>query len=103
MQPGIQWKLKTNPDDTLFIYIIDGEGRVEESGHNTLARSRAVLFNSGDEFFAAAGQEGMRFLLFSAKAIKEPVAWGGPIVMNTREELDLAFQELRNGSFIKSQ
>ena len=103
MQPGIQWKLKTNPDDTLFIYIIDGEGRFEESSRDRLTRRRAVLFNSGDEFFAAAGKEGIRFLLFSAKAIKEPVAWGGPIVMNTREELDLAFQELRNGSFIKSQ
>ena len=101
MQPGTQWKLKTNPGDTLFIYIIDGEGRFGESSQDILARRRAVLFNSGDEFFAAAGQNGIRFLLFSAKAIKEPVAWGGPIVMNTKEELNLAFKELEEKKFIK--
>ena len=48
-----------------------------------------------------AGPEGARFLLLSAPPLKEPIVWGGPIVMNSREELEEAFRELRNGTFIK--
>lgn len=61
-----------------------------------------VLFDSGDEVTVQAGPEGVRFLLVSGKPIKEPVAWYGPIVMNTNAELQQAVNELRNGTFIKS-
>jgi redox-sensitive bicupin YhaK (pirin superfamily) len=60
-----------------------------------------VLFDSGDEVVVQAGEEGIRFLLVSGKPIQEPVAWYGPIVMNTRAELQQAYEELRNGTFIK--
>jgi len=59
------------------------------------------LFESGSTLNAAAGKEGLRFLLLCGKPLNEPIAWGGPIVMNTREELDLAFRELDDGTFIK--
>jgi len=60
-----------------------------------------ILFDSGDEVTVQAGEEGIRFLLITGKPLKEPVAWYGPIVMNTQAELQKAFQELQNGTFIK--
>ena len=59
-----------------------------------------MLFDSGDEVTVQAGDEGIRFLLVSGKPIEEPVAWHGPIVMNTEAELQQAFTELRKGTFI---
>ncbi len=60
-----------------------------------------VLFDRGDEIVVQAGPEGIRFLLVSGKPIEEPVAWYGPIVMNTQAELKLAMAELHGGTFIK--
>ena len=60
-----------------------------------------MLFDRGDEIVVQAGDEGIRFLLVSGKPIEEPVAWYGPIVMNTQEELQRAVSELRDGTFIK--
>ena len=60
-----------------------------------------VLFDSGDEVAVQAGDEGMRFLLVSGKPLEEPVAWYGPIVMNTQQELQQAFEELETGKFLK--
>jgi quercetin 2,3-dioxygenase len=67
----------------------------EETGNRSL-----VLFDSGDEVTVQAGDEGIRFLLVSGKPIEEPVAWYGPIVMNSQAELQQAFAELRAGTFI---
>jgi quercetin 2,3-dioxygenase len=68
----------------------------EQSGNRSL-----VVFDRGDEVTVAAGEAGMRFLLVSGRPIKEPVAWYGPIVMNTKAELQQAVSELRSGTFIK--
>ena len=66
------------------------------SGNRTLIR-----FDKGDHISVFSGQDGVRFLLISGTPIQEPVAWHGPIVMNTRAELEKAFSDLRNGTFIK--
>jgi redox-sensitive bicupin YhaK (pirin superfamily) len=68
----------------------------DESGNRTL-----VVFGAGDEVTVQAGDHGIRFLLVSGRPIAEPIAWHGPIVMNTRDELVQAVNELRNGTFIK--
>jgi quercetin 2,3-dioxygenase len=68
----------------------------EETGNRSL-----VLFDSGDEVTVQAGEQGIRFLLVSGKPIEEPVAWYGPIVMNTQAELQQALSELRGGKFIR--
>ena len=60
-----------------------------------------VLFDRGDELTVQAGNDGIRFLLVSGKPLEEPVAWYGPIVMNTQEQLQQAFQELERGTFLK--
>jgi redox-sensitive bicupin YhaK (pirin superfamily) len=74
----------------------DGSAVRERTGNRSL-----VVFDSGDEVTVQAGDDGIRFLLVSGKPIAEPVAWYGPIVMNTQAELDQAVAELRNGTFIK--
>jgi redox-sensitive bicupin YhaK (pirin superfamily) len=66
-----------------------------------LGNRSLVLFDSGDEITVTAGDEGIRFLLVSGRPLEEPVAWYGPIVMNTRAELQQAYSELKNGTFIK--
>jgi redox-sensitive bicupin YhaK (pirin superfamily) len=75
-----------------------GEATLDSVGNRSL-----VLFDSGDEISVQAGDEGIRFLLVSGKPIEEPVAWYGPIVMNTRAELQQAFDELNRGTFIKEK
>jgi len=62
-----------------------------------------VLFDRGDEVVVQAGQEGIRFLLVSGKPLEEPVAWYGPIVMNTQKQLQQAFEELERGTFLKTE
>ena len=66
-----------------------------------LGNRSLVLFDSGDEITVTSGDEGVRFLLISGRPLEEPVAWYGPIVMNTRDELQQAYAELKNGTFIK--
>jgi hypothetical protein len=68
----------------------------DQSGNRTL-----VLFGPGDEIVVEAGGDGVRFLLVSGEPIREPIAWHGPIVMNTRAELETAVRDLRNGTFIR--
>ena len=117
--PGVK---KTFPVDTYrktFAYIFDGSGafdsasiptgvllekeiRGEELNIRDMSGNRTLVsFDTGDFVTVQAGENGIRFLLISGKPIQEPVAWHGPVVMNTREELVQAFDELKNGTFIK--
>jgi redox-sensitive bicupin YhaK (pirin superfamily) len=94
-----QFAYASKPLGVLTEKQVDGEEIVfrEPAGDRSL-----VLFDRGDEVTVQAGDNGIRFLLVSGKPIKEPVAWYGPIVMNTQAELNQAVSELRNGSFIKA-
>ncbi len=97
---GESIELQTNPDEVVFVFFIEGDGVIEDQ---FIPEKTAVLFDSGD--FVKISPEPdkcVRFLFFSGKPLHEPVAWGGPIVMNTQQELQLAFDELRNGTFIKT-
>src|SRR5436190_1939063 len=78
--------------------VVDDDGTPvrEEAGNRSL-----VLFDSGDEITVQAGEAGIRFLLVSGRPLEEPVAWAGPIVMNTQAELRHAYAELQDGTFIK--
>ena len=76
--------------------LMDGRTILEEAGNRSL-----VLFDRGDEIVVQAGERGIRFLLVSGEPLQEPVAWRGPIVMNTQEELRQAWAELHTGAFIK--
>ena len=99
---GKEWSYRSEDSSTLFIYILLGSGIFDPDRPEVIENKRAVLFGKGELFWIKAGTEGIRFLLFSGKPLKEPIAWGGPIVMNTDEELQLAFRELSENSFVKS-
>ena len=79
----------------------EGVGPGGEAAGDVVGNRSLVLFDRGDEITVQAGEQGIRFLLVSGRPIEEPVAWYGPIVMNTQEELRTAFAEFRNGTFIK--
>jgi len=117
--PGKRKTLPVERGRHAFAYVFEGSGTFSDASQpfgvltekdtaqgEALIRERTgnrslVVFDSGDEVTVQAGDEGIRFLLISGKPIEEPVAWHGPIVMNTQAELQQAVAELRDGSFIK--
>jgi quercetin 2,3-dioxygenase len=88
----------SNPQAVLTESAVDPNAAVYDAKNHSL-----VLFDRGDEIVAQAGPEGMRFLLVSGKPLEEPVAWYGPIVMNTQAQLHQAMSELQTGKFIRHQ
>ncbi|MFW9870582.1 MAG: pirin family protein [Candidatus Thorarchaeota archaeon] len=86
---------------TVFAYVFEGNGYFDEDKEQLIESDHLVLFEDGDQIIAQAEDKQLRFLLVSGMPIGEPIAWYGPIVMNNREELDLAFREYREGTFIK--
>jgi redox-sensitive bicupin YhaK (pirin superfamily) len=86
---------------TVFCYVIEGEGAFDPDGSRAVSAETVVLFEDGESIRIASGRVPFRFLMVSGRPLREPVAWYGPIVMNTREELQAAFEEYRNGTFIK--
>ena len=86
---------------TVFAYLIEGSGSFSPGSADTVMEDHVVLFGPGEGIQVKAGRSGLRFLLISAAPLREPVAWRGPIVMNTEEELQTAFREFREGNFIK--
>lgn len=88
---------------TAFAYVIGGDGTFD-AGEGHRARDRdLVLFEHGPSIWARSFARGMRFLFIAGKPLGEPVAWRGPVVMNTREELRQAFLEYREGTFIRKR
>jgi redox-sensitive bicupin YhaK (pirin superfamily) len=113
-----EFRHPTKQGHTVFAYIIDGQGyfcreknpftyEVEGTNYFDVQRDpfvgngTIVLFDDGDEIMVFTEEHKVRFLLISGKPIGEPVAWYGPIVMNTQEELRIAFEEYKQGTFIK--
>ncbi len=101
-----EWSFTNDPANTLFIYIFAGKASFDPDQNAAdpsalVDEKQAVLFGQGEKFWIKAAVQDVRFILLSAKPLNEPIAWGGPIVMNTREELNLAFRELDNNTFIK--
>ena len=109
LAPDSTWANDETPnDETLMIYLLDGSLAVDGDYSKFESKACAVLFTSSDKNHEVnekvevrSGDQGARFILLAAKPLHEPIAWGGPIVMNTNEELDEAFKELDNGTFIK--
>jgi hypothetical protein len=86
---------------TVFAYVIEGEGYFAEDMDTPCVNGTVILFSEGERLFVMTRDKAVRFLLISGKPLNEPVAWRGPIVMNTQEELETAFKEYRQGTFIK--
>ena len=102
---------KTNRGNTVFAYVMEGSGifrkqddpydYIDINNKKTIGKMNLVLFDDGDYIEITAVDSSIRLLLISGQPINEEIAWYGPIVMNTREELNIAFQELERGTFIK--
>jgi redox-sensitive bicupin YhaK (pirin superfamily) len=116
--PGQRKTLPVEVSRHAFAYVFEGAGTFRDASDPVAVRTdrvgsanqeisdqagnrSLVLFDSGDEVTVQAGPAGVRFLLVSGKPLEEPVAWRGPIVMNTTEELQQAYAELRDGTFIR--
>jgi len=84
-----------------FAYVIEGEATFDPSNDELVGVEYLVIYREGDEVLIQTKDKSVRFLLISGKPIGEPVAWRGPIVMNTEEELRIAFNEYNKGTFIK--
>jgi redox-sensitive bicupin YhaK (pirin superfamily) len=113
--PGKQKRLAVERSRHAFAYVFAGSGSFRDASapravqneltgqlDREVSNRSLVVFDRGDEVTVQAGDEGIRFLLVSGKPLEEPVAWYGPIVMNTEEQLRQAYAELRDGTFIKS-
>jgi redox-sensitive bicupin YhaK (pirin superfamily) len=115
--PGVRKVLPVETSNHAFAYVFQGSGTFRDASSpravqtdvvgtgverpDFIGNRSMVLFDQGDEVVVQAGEEAVRFLLVSGKPIEEPVAWYGPIVMNTRQELQVALDELNRGTFIK--
>jgi redox-sensitive bicupin YhaK (pirin superfamily) len=117
--PGKKKTMRVAADHNVFAYVFAGQAKfcnapgplavpTEGAGWSDATPSAEVenrtlvLFDQGDEITVQAGSEGVRFLLVAGKPLREPVAWYGPIVMNTQAELRRAFEELQEGTFLKT-
>jgi redox-sensitive bicupin YhaK (pirin superfamily) len=116
--PGVRKRIKVDVTRNAFAYVFAGSGTFRDASEPRAVLTEdarqpdatpaydaqnhsLVLFDRGDELFVQAGPEGIRFLLVSGKPLEEPVAWYGPIVMNTQAELKQAITDLQHGTFIK--
>ena len=88
---------------TALAYVIGGEGTFDADEGHPVGNQDVILFGDGSSIWVRSSGSGMRFLFLSGKPIGEPVAWRGPIVMNTPEELRSAFEEYADGTFIKKK
>lgn len=93
--------IPAKPTYTVLAYVFEGAAYFSPEKNALVTNEYLILFEDGDEVMVSSADESVRFLLLAGKPIHEPVAWYGPIVMNTEEELKIAVEEYQNGTFIK--
>jgi len=103
MGPDAVFSFPVKEEYTALAYVIGGGGTFDPKDRYPMNNRDLVLFGNGSTVWARSFDEGVRFLFFSGKKIHEPVAWRGPIVMNTMDELRQAFREYKEGTFIKKK
>ncbi len=123
LPPGVERAIPVMRSKNVFAYVFDGDGRFRDASAprpvvtdvvtegalldddratagTDVANRSLTVFDEGDEIRVRAGERGLRFLLVSGAPIREPIAWRGPVVMNSQEELQQAFAQLRAGTFL---
>ena len=103
MSPHSVFKHKIKKGNRAFAYILDGKGVFDVEKEDQIENEQIIIFTDGEDVEVRTTNSHLRFLLISGKPLKEPIAWYGPIVMNTQEEVENAFEEYRNGTFIKKR
>ncbi|MCI0515773.1 pirin family protein [candidate division KSB1 bacterium] len=99
---GITFTHPTAEDHTVLAYVIEGQGYFGTESQNLIADGQLVIFGDGTEISIHTPDAPIRLLLITGKPLREPIAWYGPIVMNTESELRQAFEEYERGTFIKT-
>lgn len=100
-EPGASFKLEVRPEDNVLCCVFEGSGWFDSEKSREITPGQLAVLEDGEALACEASSKGLRFMLMAAKPLKEPVAWQGPIVMNTQSELKRAFDEFRKGTFIK--
>ncbi len=103
MESGTEFQHSIEKGYRAFAYVIEGSGYFDSEKTRKIGKEHLVVFKDGENIKITSDDKVLHFLLISGKPIGEPVAWYGPIVMNTEEELQMAFEEYRNGTFIKNK
>ncbi len=101
LDPNEQFTMPMDNESTVLIYILEGAGHFGPENGSLVTSRTAAIFGQGENFSVKSGSEGLRFVMFAGKPLRESIAWGGPVVMNTQDELNNAFRELEMGTFIK--
>jgi len=101
VHPDTVWEMDTESSHTLFVYVLNGKASFGHDYPRTIPSKTVALFAEGEAIKVRTAEKAVRFLLMSGKPLREPIAWGGPIVMNTEEQLEQAFDELNKKTFIK--
>jgi len=100
-EAGADFTLAVRPEDNVLCCVFEGKGWFDKEKTQEVGPGQLVVLEDGGAVACTASKEGMRFMLIAGKPLKEPVAWQGPIVMNTDAELRKAFEEYRKGTFLK--
>ena len=100
IKPEKTFEYSIDENEKVFLLMIKGCIKFDNGDNADFNNEKGILLSQGDEIKIHTS-DGARFLLFAGKPLNEPIAWGGPIVMNTQEELNTAFKELDEGTFIK--
>lgn len=101
LEANTEFILETDPSYKAFSFLVEGEANFNGDKEDLVSAPMGVLYEEGNRIKINTKDNKARLFIFTGKPLNEEIAWGGPIVMNTREELDLAFRELKENTFIK--
>jgi hypothetical protein len=101
MPANRELNIKVRPEDNVLCFVFEGKGWFDKEHKRLIKPGQLAVLKDGDVLSCSAHDAGLRFMLIAGKPLKEPVAWRGPIVMNTEEELQTAFEEYDSGTFVK--
>lgn len=100
LEANNKFTIETEEDKSVLVFLLSGDAKI---AGETISEKTAVKLTNGDSLDIESLHEDVQILFISSDKLEEPVSWGGPIVMNTKEEVDLAFRELRDGNFLKEK
>lgn len=103
MKPGSRFTHQVPSDHTMFAYMVKGRASFDPVSDDEIDGEHLVIFKPGDHVEIATRGRAARYLLIAGKPLREPVSWWGPMVMNTRQEIEVAIEEFQNGTFVKKR
>jgi redox-sensitive bicupin YhaK (pirin superfamily) len=103
LNPDSELIITSKVAETVLVFIYEGSGSFDSEHLEIISENQLVILNNGSDFYCKSGSNGMSMIFLAGLPLNEPIAWRGPIVMNTSEETQIAFFEYSNGTFIKQK